>query len=234
MRSFVEACQQSPLQHRLHQLLAVVVRDAALHARFLNSLARLEYVGVRKMLKARRSQDLDLDGLQHLLEEAVHATRLKKFARSVAPEAVCVDTFRAAHTLAGDEAEGYFQVVDRAGAEALGREDAETSYVLTSAAIEIRARAFYPAYQEVLEAAGSKVSVQSILNDEVQHLAEMQQRLQTAEPQWRAQLEHVMRVEQGAFAALLGAFEAAVASHQAAQGDKLPPCQPRSSYEERS
>lgn len=215
MLAFVQACQESPLQARLRRLLQLIVMDAALHARFLNSLARLEYVGVRKMLKARRSQDLDLDGLQHLLEEAVHATRLKKFARSVAPEGVCVDTFRAEHTLSGDEAEEYFQAVDHAGAAALGRADGEASYVLTSAAIEVRARAFYPEYQEVLEAAGSRVSVSSILNDEVEHLNEMQQRLQAAEPEWRAQLERVMLVEQQAFAGLLGAFEAAVQAHQA-------------------
>lgn len=206
MLAFVQACQDSPLQARLRSLLQRIVQRPALHARFLNSLARLEYVGVRKMLKARRSQDLDLDGLQHLLEEAVHATRLKKFARSVAPEGVCVDTFRAEHTLSGDEAEAYFQAVDRAGAIALGRDDGEASYALTSAAIEIRARAFYPAYQEVLEAADSRVSVQSILNDEEAHLQEMQQRLQAGQPEWRAQLEQVMQVEQQAFAELLDAF----------------------------
>lgn len=213
MLAFVQACQDSPLQARLCRLLQLIVPDAALHARFLNSLARLEYVGVRKMLKARRSQDLDLDGLQHLLEEAVHATRLKKFARSVAPEGVCVDTFRAEHTLSGDEAEAYFQAVDRAGAAVLARADAEASYVLTSAAIEIRARAFYPAYQEVLEATGSRISVQSILNDEVEHLSEMQQRLQAAEPGWRSQLERVLAVEQQSFAELLDAFERAVLAH---------------------
>jgi hypothetical protein len=212
MLAFVQACLESPLQPQLRQLLQVIVQDPGLHARFLNSLARLEYVGVRKMLKARRSQDLDLDGLQHLLEEAVHATRLKKFARSVAPESVCVDTFRAEHTLSGDEAEAYFQEVDRAGAAALGRDDGEASYALTSAAIEIRARAFYPAYQEVLQAAGSRVSVLSILNDEEAHLNEMQERLQAGQPQWRSQLEQVMRVEQRAFGELLAAFSAAVSS----------------------
>ena len=214
MIAFIQACEDSPLQSRLRRLLQVIVNDAALHARFLNSLARLEYVGVRKMIKARRARDLDLDGLQHLLEEAVHATRLKKFARSVAPEGVCVETFRAEHTLAGDEAEAYFQAVDHAGAVALGREDGEASYALTSAAIEIRARTFYPAYQEMLEAAGSRVSVQSILNDEEAHLNEMQERLQAGQPEWRGQLEQVMLVEQRAFGGLLDAFDAAVATRR--------------------
>jgi len=211
MQAFIDACQSGPLRARLERTLRAIVSSPALHARFLNSLSRLEYVGVRKMLKARRAQDLDVNGLQHILEETVHATRLKKFARSVAPPGVCVDTFRAEHTLSGDEAENYFQVVDRAGEEALGQADSEASYALTSAAIEIRARAFYPAYQEVLQAAGSRISVSSILSDEEAHLSEMQDRLRADLPDWQQQLERVMQVEARAFEALLDSFDTAVA-----------------------
>jgi hypothetical protein len=127
MQAFIEACQSGPAHARLQRTLTAIVSRPAVHARFLNSLSRLEYVGVRKMLKARRSEDLDIGGLQHILEEAVHATRLKKFARTVAPPGVCVDTFRAEHTLSGDEAESYFQSVDRAGEEALGEADSEAT-----------------------------------------------------------------------------------------------------------
>lgn len=211
MQAFFEACQSASSQSRLGLTLAAIVSSPALHARFLNSLSRLEYIGVRKMLKARRAQDLDAQGLQHILEETAHATRLKKFACAAAPPGVCVDTYAAEHTLAGDEAEGYFQAVDRAGEEALGKADSEASYALTSAAIEIRARAFYPAYQAVLQAAGSRVSVASILTDEEAHLREMQARLESDLPDWRSQLERVMRVEERAFEALLDALDAAVA-----------------------
>jgi hypothetical protein len=211
MQAFIDACQSGPARARLQRTLTAIVSSAALHARFLNSLSRLEYVGVRKMLKARRAQDLDANGLQHILEETVHATRLKKFARSLAPPGVCVDTFRAEHTLCGDEAESYFQTVDQAGEEALGQADSEASYALTSAAIEIRARAFYPAYQEILESSGSRVSVTSILSDEEAHLNEMQERLQADLPNWQQQLARVMQIEARAFEALLDSFDAAVA-----------------------
>jgi hypothetical protein len=163
------------------------------------------------MLKTRRSQELDLDGLQHMLEEAVHATRLKKFACAVAPAGVSVATFSAEHTLAGDEAERYFQAVDRAGEHALGAGNPEASYALTSAAIEIRARTFYPAYQQVLQSSGQRVSVASILSDEEAHLREMQARLQ-ALPDWQERLQHVMQVEERAFASLLDALDQAIAS----------------------
>jgi hypothetical protein len=66
----------------------------------------------------------------------------------------------------------------------------------------------------VLEAAGSRISVQSILNDEEAHLDEMQERLQSGQPEWRTQLEQVMLVEQRAFSGLLDAFDAAVTSHR--------------------
>lgn len=195
----------------MQRALAAIVQRPALHARFLNSLSRLEYVGVRKMLKARRSEDIDLGGLQHMLEEAVHATRLKKFARSVAPHGVSVETFAPEHTLEGQAAEGYFQAVDRAAAEAVGGANPEACYALTSAAIEVRARCLYPAYQEQLNAAGSSVSVASITNDEEEHLREMERLLPARLPQWRERLAAVMVTEAAAFERLLEAFEGAIA-----------------------
>jgi hypothetical protein len=211
VQAFVEACRLAPAFGRMQRTLAAIVQRPGLHARFLNSLSRLEYVGVRKMLKARRAEDIDLDGLQHMLEEAVHATRLKKFARSVAPRGVCVETFAPEHTLEGEAAENYFQAVDRAAAGAIFESDSEACYALTSAAIEIRARCLYPAYQEQLSAAGSTVSVASITNDEEEHLREMERLLPERLPEWREQLALVMRAEAVAFERLLDAFEAAIA-----------------------
>ena len=91
-----------------------------LHARFVNTLSRLEYVGVRKILKSRRSEQIDLDGLQHILDEAVHALRLKKAAVALAGGGGdSVVTFADDATLAGDAGEGYLQALDRRAEEAL-------------------------------------------------------------------------------------------------------------------
>src|SRR6185503_6170860 len=89
-----------------------IIARPAVHARFVNTLARLEYIGVRKMLKSRRADSLDLDGLQHILDEAVHTMRLKKAALALAGGGAAVATFAAAHTLAGDAGERYFQALD--------------------------------------------------------------------------------------------------------------------------
>src|SRR5437016_685772 len=112
MHRYIEVCASHDNSRRTRALLERVIPDVALHARFVNTLARLEYVGVRKMLKSRRAERLDLDGLQHVLDEAVHALRLKKAAIALGAAAgagVDVATFAGAHTLAGDAAEDYFQ-----------------------------------------------------------------------------------------------------------------------------
>src|SRR3954466_7408301 len=80
MHRYIETCSAHPSTRRLDALLGDVVAVPGVHARFVNTLSRLEYVGVRKMLKSRRSERMDLDGLQHVLDEGVHALRLKKAA----------------------------------------------------------------------------------------------------------------------------------------------------------
>src|SRR5262249_41035178 len=84
MREHIQALKAEADVPRLTDILDRIVAERAWHARFLNTLARLEYVGVRKMLKCRRSEQLDMEGLQHMVEEAAHAVRLKKAALGVA------------------------------------------------------------------------------------------------------------------------------------------------------
>jgi hypothetical protein len=171
-----------PEMARVRAWLEPVVADPALHARFVNSLARMEYVGVRKMVKARRSEVLDLDGLQHLIEEAGHALRLKRAAVTLNGDAETgVATFAEQDTLAGGAAEEYLQEVDRS-CEALllhlaEPERTEANYLLSSYAIEVRAQAFYPIYEDALRAADAPFSVRAIQRDEDRHLAEMSERL---------------------------------------------------------
>jgi hypothetical protein len=209
VQTYVKSLMES--EGRQAALLDRVI--AADHARFLNTLARLEYIGVRKMLKSRRAERLDLDGLQHMLDETIHALRLKKAAHAVGGEDA-VKTFSAADTLAGDEGEAYFQTVDRAAEAALddlpAERRGEVNYLLSSAAIEVRAQAFYPMYESRLRALGLPVSVAAILRDEDRHLAEMAERLAAALPDWRARLERVLAEETGAFDRFLDAVEDAL------------------------
>ncbi len=172
------ACASHDNAARTRRLLDRIVVDTPLHARFVNTLSRLEYVGVRKILKSRRSERIDLDGLQHILDEAVHALRLKKAAVALAGGGGDgVVTFADDATLAGDAGEGYLQALDRRAEEALldldPAERAEANYRLTSAAIEVRAQVFYPIYDQCLHDHSVGFSVAAIAKDEDRHLDEM-------------------------------------------------------------
>ena len=216
MRDYVKACAAHDNAARTRRLLDRIVIDREAHARFVNTLARLEYVGVRKILKSRRSEQIAIDGLQHILDEAVHALRLKKAAVALAGGAGVgsVQTFADDATLAGDAGEGYLQALDRRAEEALldlpPVARAEANYHLTSAAIEVRAQVFYPSYDECLQANGVGFSVAAISKDEDRHLEEMAVGLERTLPEWRRRLEAVLAAEEALFTRFLAAVEAAL------------------------
>jgi hypothetical protein len=216
MRDYVESLSRAPSAGRQSELLDRIIARPPLHARLLNTLARLEYVGVRKMLKSRRAERLDLAGLEHMLDEAVHALRLKKAALAVDAGLHAVRTFAAEDTLAGEAGERYFQAVDRAAELELGDlpegARAEVNYLLTSAAIEVRAQSFYPLYEGRLRAQGAGFSLAAIMKDEDEHLAQMTARLEAALPGWRARLGRVLEEEDRCFQDFLGALEGAISA----------------------
>jgi hypothetical protein len=216
MREYVTACASHDNAARTRRLLDRIVVDARLHARFVNTLSRLEYVGVRKILKSRRSEHIAIDGLQHILDEAVHALRLKKAAVALAGGAGAgnVQTFADDATLAGDAGEGYLQALDRRAEEALldlpPPVRAEANYHLTSAAVEVRAQVFYPLYDRCLQENGVGFSVSAISKDEDRHLEEMAVGLERTLPEWRRRLEAVLAAEEALYARFLAAVEAAL------------------------
>lgn len=216
MRSYVEAAATHDNVVRTQRLLDRIVPDARLHARFVNTLARMEYVGVRKILKSRRAERLDLDGIQHILDEAVHAMRLKKAADALGrASGAGVRTFAAADTLAGDAGENYLQALDHRAEETLADlpddRRSEANYLLTSAAVEVRAQVFYPAYDRTLKACNAGFSVAAITKDEDRHLDEMGVGLDAVLPDWRARFAPLVAAEEALFARFLGALEQAVA-----------------------
>ena len=221
MNGYIEACRNHRDTRRLATLLGDLVATPALHARFVNTLSRMEYIGVRKMLKSRRADRMDLEGLQHILDEGVHALRLKKAALALAAAAgVDVTTFSEAHTLAGEAGEAYFQALDRR-AEALVADLAddvrvEANYLLTSAAIEVRAQVFYPLYDRCLAEGRAGFSVAAITKDEDRHLGEMKDGLARAVGDWRPRMEAVLAAESTHFGQFLGAMELALVAERAA------------------
>src|SRR4051795_5042096 len=116
LKRYVDARAHHADARRLETLLDRIIPRPDLHARFVNTLSRLEYVGVRKILKSRRAERLDQDGLQHILDEAVHALRLKKAATALSTAAGsgtdgAVRTFAESDTLAGEAGDNCLQAL---------------------------------------------------------------------------------------------------------------------------
>src|SRR4029453_16460024 len=86
---------------------------------------------------------------------------------------------------------------------------AEANYHLTSAAIEVRAQVFYPAYDQCLQANGVGFSVAAISKDEDRHLEEMAAGLERTLPEWRRRLEAVLGAEEALYAPFLAGVRAA-------------------------
>ncbi|HEY6475996.1 MAG TPA: hypothetical protein VI456_05400, partial [Polyangia bacterium] len=123
-------------------------------------------------------------------------------------------TFAATSTLAGDAAENYLQALDHRAEEALGDlpdgDRAEANYLLTSAAVEVRAQVFYPLYERTLRAHDAGFSVSAISKDEDRHLEEMAAGLSGELPDWQRRLEPLLAAEEALFARFLGAIEEVV------------------------
>ncbi|MGB0678951.1 MAG: hypothetical protein ACPGUV_04760 [Polyangiales bacterium] len=174
--AFALASQPDRLAARWQALLSAILPHPTLHARLLNTISLLEHIGCRKIVKALDSLRLDQTLLQHIAEEARHAFFFKQLAERTAPR-TCPD-YQPAHLLAGREAQDYIQGLDQdvdahlQGAQA-GFTDPMLSYLWVTTLIEERAGAMYGIYDRCLRAAGSPLSLRTILHEEERHLDDM-------------------------------------------------------------
>ena len=191
----------------LEELFRALAANPPLHARFLNTVSFLEYVGARKIMKSQAGADFDLELLSHVAEESKHAWLVKRLAMKV--DAKAARTYSPEHLLCPVEAEGYIQSIDAAAQSEL--EDFDSSdatyskdwlnYLYTSLIIEERADLFYGVYAQVLEELGLAGTVRAILKDETKHLAAMESRIEKHDSEARRRLEKLRAIEHKAFGA---------------------------------
>jgi hypothetical protein len=81
----------------------------------------------------------------------------------------------------------------------------EAIYALNSYAIEVRAKALYPAYQKVLKSTGCRVTVRAIIIEEERHLEEMQALIHGL-PHGQAMADAACRFEEALYQAWLQAL----------------------------
>ena len=190
----------------LEALFRALAAHPALHARFINTISLMEYIGARKIMKSQQDVEFDLELLSHVAEEAKHAWLVKRLALRVDKKAAA--TYAPEHLLCKEQAEGYLQAIDAAAKEALADVDMTESgfsktwlnYLYSSLLIEERADTFYKVYAVVLEELGLAGTVRAILKDETKHLAAMADRIGHYDPDARVRLAGLRVAERAAFA----------------------------------
>jgi len=181
----------------MKHLLEQIVQSKELHVKWLNTLSYLENAGARKIAACEHPTLVKEEMLKHAAEEFRHAHYLKKQMRRVSPS--FLEDYALKHILGGYSSFHYLSRLDVLTARFLfahvpRHSIREYAYLLVTYAIELRARALYPLYEEILRKVGSKVTVKSILLEEEEHLHEMRQGLEKM-PSGMSYAQHVCSIE---------------------------------------
>ena len=161
----------------IKKLLTRVVASHDTHAKWLNTLSYMENEGAKLMAACEHPTLVPEQMLKHAAEEFRHAYYLKSQISKVWPAGI--SDYSVSTLLGGYQSYHYMRrlnarvsrMIKQLGYTGLALKGA--AYALVSYAIEVRAHVLYPAYQDLLLAEKSRVSVRSIILEEAEHLEEM-------------------------------------------------------------
>ena len=187
------------------KFLQRVIADDALHMRWLNTLAYMEYVGARKIMKSQHEDDIDENLLAHMAEEINHAYFLKKLVRKNFLKAAT--KFSEQDLLAKSSAKKYLQSIDAYCA--LHAPNVNHAYMLSSFVIETRALLLYSTYGKLLQET-NLFRLTSILKQEERHLQEMEEALHVRDQDFSVTKEKMRHFEERSFSNFLCALNDAV------------------------
>ncbi len=193
-------------------LLTGIVADHEKHARWLNTLSLMENTGARKISASEHKTDVTLIILKHAAEEHRHAFYLKKQISKLGSN-LCPD-YSDQYLLATHDSRYYLNMLDvhvckylKSELNLSGSALKFAAYLLVTYAIEVRADELYPVYQDVLDAAYSKVNVKSIILEEEGHLEEMLVQLKNFSPDWQRHADKAVEFETELFGKWLVGLE---------------------------
>ncbi len=200
----------------LRAVLARCVSSPSLHARWLNTLSMMENCGARKIARFEHPREVTATVLKHAAEEFRHAYGLKRQIPRLASDS-CPD-YGVEWLLAPEKSRRYLDLLDLEVCRYLkeerglsGWELRRHAYLLVTWAIEARASALYPLYQELLDAGEGAVSVRAIIAEEAGHLEEMERLLAEAcGPDWRAHAARAAATEERLYRDWIAALGASV------------------------
>ena len=188
----------------LKTLFETIIAQPLLHAKLLNTLSLMENTGARKISASEHSTNVTLIVLKHAAEEHRHAFYLKKQISKI-NETYC-PTYGYEYLLAPASSRLYLNKLDTEVSRYLkkrlklsGAELRFAAYLLVTYAIEVRADELYPVYQDVLDAARSKVNVKSIILEEEGHLEEMLKQLKDFSDDWEEHADKAVQIESTLF-----------------------------------
>jgi len=191
--------------------LANLIDYPEMHARFLNTLSLLEYIGARKIMKSQHESYINATVLAHMSEELRHAQTLKRLASKVG--GFTVQSYDERALLAGREAREYFQVIDSKAQEVLQGQNQWANYLLTTLVVEERAGEFYSLYDYLLKPLGLDGPLKTIVREEEEHLAEVTYMLGKQAGCGEDLINIVRAEEKKHFAKIFTAIEAELGSH---------------------
>lgn len=185
-------------------ILSAIVANAALHAKWLNTLSLMENTGARKISASEDTETVTYLILKHAAEEHRHAFYLKKQLEKF--DDIWCPTYAVDYLIAPRDSKFYLNRLDldvcrylKAELGLIGKELRFAAYLLVTYAIEVRADELYPIYQEVLTEAQSKVNVKSIILEEEGHLEEMLNQLHQFSPDWEKHAIKAVSIETSLF-----------------------------------
>lgn len=149
-----------------------LITQPLLHAKFLNTISLMEYIGARKIIKSQLEEQIDMDMLAHMSEEIRHAQIFKKLALKLSLGELT--SYEDRHLLVPNEARAYMQGIDRLGERLLIKRDSFKNYLLTTYIVEKRAQAIYPWYEKQMANLGLQGYLKAIVREETNHLEQME------------------------------------------------------------
>lgn len=180
-----------PLRDEAHGLMARVIADRSLHARFINTLAMLEHLG------------------SHSDKAARHGF----FRRHAEAEAARPMEDHADDLIAPHEGRRYFRGLEAAIAKALPHVEAKAAHDLAMAmVVHFRCGWTHRHYHRALGQAGHAMPLHELPGDDHRHLARLAEGLHAVAALEESHIRQLCEIEQRLYRKLLGAFVNTVAT----------------------
>lgn len=160
------------------QTLQYIVSQPKLHAQFLNTLSYLENCGARKIAAYEHPTKVKEEMLKHAAEEFRHALFFKMQISKV--DSSSFEDYSPSSLLGGFRTLHYLNRLNIHISRFLKnktKQVKEYAYLLVTYAIEVRATELYSLYEQVLRKNKANVFIKSVLFEEKEHLAEIEEEM---------------------------------------------------------